>query len=91
MLFKVLHWPFGNVMIGLGLVTFLGSYTIHFSKKPSKNAIDFLKVVWVACYSLISFNSIFHLFKLDFKQAPSLLFLILILYYLKTHYLNFKK
>ena len=91
MLFKIMHWPLGNAMIGLGLVTFLGTYIFHFSKKTTKKAIDFFKVGWVTLYSTISLNGIFHLFKLDFKQGPSLLFLILILYYLKTHYLNFKK
>jgi len=87
-LFKVLHWPLGNTMIGLGLVTFLSSYTIHFSKKASKNAIDFLKMGWVVCMTVVSILSVLELIKNDFILFPSLLLLILILYYLKTHYLN---
>lgn len=46
-LFKIQHYPYSNVLITFGWLGILLIYGFSFTKKPIKNALDFLKLLWV--------------------------------------------
>ena len=53
-LLKIMHWTkYGNHIIIVGLIGIAFCYFLHFSKKPIKKRLDYLKILWVlVSYSL---------------------------------------
>ncbi|MGZ4077141.1 MAG: GldL-related protein, partial [Bacteroidia bacterium] len=52
---KVMHWPFGNLIITAGLTAIVFVYTIRFIKKVTKKQLDILKLLWlmVFCFAAV--------------------------------------
>lgn len=48
---KIMHWPFANLILFIGLISAPVFYFLHFLKKPNKHLLDMLKMLWVVvCY-----------------------------------------
>lgn len=46
-MFKIMLWPYGNLMVAVGLSIIGLAYLASFIRKPSKSVFDILKLVWV--------------------------------------------
>ena len=66
-LFKLMHWPFANVIIisGLGGIVFF--YPFRFFFKEEKRTIDYVKLVFLISFPINAYLMLFHL------PTPSLL------------------
>ena len=83
-LFKIMHWPFTQVImtIGFGMIVLL--YPIRFYLKQPKRVIDYVKLVLAICLPINTYLNLFHLqshFLLPILSFSSfILWLILELY-----------
>jgi hypothetical protein len=46
-MFKIMHWPYANMMLLAGLCSIGLAYLASFLRKPSKGIFDVLKLIWV--------------------------------------------
>ncbi|WP_405209384.1 GldL-related protein [Aquimarina sp. LLG6339-5] len=42
--FKIMHWPFNNMIIIIGCIGIVCVYLLHFIEKPIKEQLDYLKL-----------------------------------------------
>ena len=53
-LFKVMHWPYANILMLIGGVSIGLLYTIRFLNKEDKSKLDYVKIaivlIWVFSY-----------------------------------------
>src|ERR1700693_5921749 len=45
-MFKIMHWPYGNLLFTAGLSGIILTYAIHFINKKVKKLLDVLKLLW---------------------------------------------
>jgi hypothetical protein len=60
-IFKIMHLNGADEMIALSSLGILVPYAIHFIRKPSKQRLDYLKMLLVAYYAVLPPISILHL------------------------------
>lgn len=83
-LLKITHWGFGNELITISSILILTFYTKHFSEKPLKYRIDYLKLSWGIMAILIYISTIYHLFSRELRIIPPLIMFFIVLEYFRT-------
>lgn len=78
-LFKIMHWPYANILmlIGSSLIALL--YSIRFIVKKNKECLDYIKVVMILLWIITYINSALHVFNLLY--VFELVLLILFIYW----------
>jgi hypothetical protein len=94
-LFRIQHWPYGGLLIFMGLSAVLFAYFVRFLNKNNKGFIDFIKVLWIGTAFIGSYFKINHWPNGDLIIYSSSgifwLGLIYILYHYKFKYLITEK
>ena len=68
-LLKIMHWTeYANHIIIFGLIGIAILYFLHFSKKPIKNRLDYLKLIWVFVSYTVAILGFLHLINRDYKE-----------------------
>ena len=79
---KIMHWPNGNLILLFGLSCTLLIYDLHFYKKPTKNLLDYIKLIWLTLFICAAIFTIQHYpFGNELKNIEGILFLIMFLYF----------
>jgi hypothetical protein len=80
-LFKIMHWPFSSPLLIIGMLFIPTIYLIHFYHKSIKEFLDYLKLVWVFSFYILSLSILLHWYRDDYKLGlinEMLFFLILV-------------
>lgn len=51
--FILQHWPAGRMLLLVGTITIIVSYSIHFLKKAGKTYLDWLKLTWIILFLIL--------------------------------------
>lgn len=82
-LFAIMHWPYGKLMLVSGLIGIMITYLFSFLSKPIKNRLDIIKLAWV----LVSFTNgilvYLHLIGYEYQILQSVLMWLAIIEYLR--------
>ncbi|WP_323787469.1 GldL-related protein [Psychroserpens sp.] len=65
-LFKIMHWPYSNLLMSIGSCAILILYTIRFIYKKEKVRIDYIKLGLVVLWVISYVNQALHLFNLSY-------------------------
>ena len=76
-LFKIMHWPYANILMFIGSVLIGLFYAIRFIKKKSKESLDYVKFVMVLLWIINYLNSAFHVFNMPYILEILLLMLFI--------------
>lgn len=82
-LFKIQHLMFANVLVIIGFIGALSIYSFSFFKKPIKNRLDILKLVWCISVCFISVLRFKHTISSDYQLLSSSLMLLAIIDFFK--------
>ncbi|MES2622288.1 MAG: hypothetical protein V4615_15665 [Bacteroidota bacterium] len=75
---KIMHWPFANLILLIGLIGIPTIYSFHFFKKAKKHRLDILKFCWVTvCYVSAIFLIQHFPFRYELQTIEGVLFLIM--------------
>lgn len=83
-LFTIMRWPYGKLMLISGLIGIVIVYFFSFLKKPIKNRLDILKLAWVIVAFTDSILVYLHMIGDQYRILPSVLMWLAIIDYLKT-------
>lgn len=83
-LFTIMRWPYGKLMLISGLIGIVIVYLLSFLKKPIKNRLDILKLAWVIVAFTNSILVYLHMIGDQYRILPSVLMWLAIIDYLKT-------
>lgn len=89
-LFKVMHWPYANILMLIGGVLIGILYTIRFFFKKEKSKLDYIKLAMILVWVFSYLVKAFHLFYVPYVFEVLLLilfiywFLVEGIYYLKN-------
>jgi hypothetical protein len=81
-LFKIMHWPFAGPILITGMLIIPVIYLIHYYHKSKKEALDFLKLIWVLSFFTLKLSLLLHWYKDGYNMTlinGILFFLIIIL------------
>lgn len=75
---KIMHWPFADELLIIGLISTPLVYSIFFLKKETKSGLDFLKLAWVNSAYFTSLFTIMHWgIPFEFRYFPQIIFVLL--------------
>ena len=81
-LFKLQHWTYGSLIYLFGVVAAIIIYNAHFIKKPAKQLLDWLKVVFINIQFIASAFGLNHWpYSYEMRVVASFVFLLLIAYF----------
>ena len=73
-LLKIMHWTeYANLIIIVGLIGIAICYFLHFSKKPIKKRLDYLKLLWVIVSYTFAILGFLHLINRDYAEIGNYL------------------
>lgn len=68
-LLKIMHWTeYANHIIILGLIGIVICYFLHFSEKPIKIRLDYLKLLWLIVSYTFAILGFLHLINKDYAE-----------------------
>ena len=86
-LFKVIHWPYSQLLMGVGGVLIMVLYTIRFLYKKQKLRLDYVKLVlillWIISYVFKAFHFI------SFPYIFDIIVLVLFIWWLAEEGFSF--
>ncbi|AXT55384.1 hypothetical protein D1815_06290 [Aquimarina sp. AD1] len=80
--FKIMHWPFNNMIIIVGCVGIVCVYVLHFTKKPIKKRLDYLKLAWVVLLYIGAILKLYHLIFGDYRILTVVLMILALMDYM---------
>ncbi len=80
--FKIMHWPFQDILIVIGCVGIVVVYLIHFIKKPVKKRLDYLKSTWVSVMYLGAVLRLYHMIPKDYRILTTVLMILALMDYM---------
>ncbi|WP_204344507.1 GldL-related protein [Psychroserpens algicola] len=86
-LFKVMHWPYANPLMGFGSISILLLYLIRFFYKKEKVILDYVKLVIVLLWVFKYIIGVFHIMSLPY--IFEILLLVLCIWWLIEEGLDF--
>ena len=85
-LFKIMHWPFGNLTLSTGLICIIIVYFFSFLNKPIKKRLDFIKLIWVTISYSTSVLILFRIISKEYQILASAILWIMIIDYSISEY-----
>ena len=76
-LFKIMHWPYANMLMLIGGVSIGILYTIRFIFKTEKSKLDYVKLAMILIWVFSYLVKVFHLFYVPFVFETLLLILFI--------------
>ena len=61
MLLKIMHWPYGNLIITTSYIFIIAFYFLRFSNKVEKKILDFIKLILVSSFCIHAILRLYHL------------------------------
>lgn len=84
LVFKLMHWPFADVLVITGLLGLILVYFLSFLSKPVKKRLDYLKLAWVLIVYFIGYLNYKHLIGDEYHILGSVFMWLAIIDYFKT-------
>ena len=75
-MFKILHWAGADIILPVSMLAIALLYLIHFVKKPKKNHLDILKLLWIVSAFTIKPMILAHWLDRQYSLIPLLFFLL---------------
>jgi len=73
-LLKIMHWTeYANLIVITGLIGIAMCYFLHFSKKPIKKRLDYLKLLWVFVSYSFAILGFLHIINRDYAEIGNYL------------------
>ncbi len=80
--FKIMHWPFNSILIGVGCIGIVIVYGISFLKKPIKKRLDYLKLAWVMVRYLGALLAVYHIIGNEYHILTTALMILALMDYI---------
>lgn len=75
-LFKIMHWPYSQALLTLGVGIIVILYPVRFYFKKEKKLIDYIKLLLLIIFPLVWYLRLFHLpFPYFFSPISAILFI----------------
>lgn len=82
-LFKILHYPYGNEIVAIGLICIIIVYTFSFLNKPIKKRLDIIKLIWVVVAYTNTILVFLHLIGDDYRIISASVLWLAVIEYMK--------
>mgnify|MGYP003624168290 FL=1 len=76
-LFKIMHWPYSNILILIGSILVGLLYTFRFIFKRNKESLDYVKLSMILLWIFSYLNSAFHAINIPYIFEIALLILFI--------------
>ncbi|WMI68244.1 hypothetical protein [Mangrovimonas sp. YM274] len=83
-LLKILHWNHNGLIMSLGYIGIVATYSFSFFRKPIKKYLDFLKLFWVFAAYTNSLLTYLHIISNEYQIISSVIMWLAIIDYMKT-------
>jgi len=83
-LLKILHWENNGLIMTIGFIGIVITYTLSFINKPIKKRLDFLKLFWVFAAYTNSLLTYLHIISDEYQIISSAIMWLAIIDYMKT-------
>lgn len=67
LLFVIEHWPYANIILIATVCSIILIYSLSFIAKPSKEVLDYTKLLWVITYFGYALLKYFHLLREEYQ------------------------
>lgn len=83
-LFRIMHWEYNRLIITIGFVAIILTYSLSFFNKPIKKRLDYTKLAWVVIAYTNTLLNYLHIIGDEYQILSSSLMWLAIIDYLKT-------